>query len=80
MFSILTKTGTLALRPPATERAAFLRRYKTKLLEQYGTVMKEYVEIPDALLKNTRALKKFFDLSYAYTGSLKPKRKPARRS
>jgi hypothetical protein len=73
MSSILTKTGTLALRLPAAERDKFLKKYKTKLSVQYGTVMKEYVEVPDALLKNTRELKKFFDLSYAYVGSLKPK-------
>ena len=73
MFSILTKTGTLAIRLPAAEREAFLKKYKTKLSVQFGTVMKEYVEVPDALLKNTRELKEFFDLSYAYVGSLKPK-------
>src|SRR6266403_3525856 len=73
MFSILTKTGTLALRLPAAEREAFLKKYKTKLSVQFGTVMKEYVEVPDSLLKDTRELKKYFDLSYAYVGSLKPK-------
>ena len=73
MFSFLTKDGTLALRLPTAERNAFLSRYKTNLCEQYGTVMKEYVEVPEALLKNTRELKKFFDSSYLYVGSLKPK-------
>jgi TfoX/Sxy family transcriptional regulator of competence genes len=73
MFSILTKNGTLALRLPARERDAFLKKYKTKLSVQYGTVMKEYVEVPDTLLKNTRELRKFFDLSCAYVASLKPK-------
>ncbi len=73
MFSFLTKTGTLALRLPDEERDAFLKKYKTTLCESYGTVMKEYAEVPDALLKKTRELKKFFDLSHAYVGSLKPK-------
>ena len=73
MFSILTKTGTLAIRLPTAEREEFLKKYKTKLSVQFGTVMKEYVEVPDSLLKKTRELKKFFDLSYAYVGSLKPK-------
>jgi len=73
MFSFLTKTGTLALRLPADERAAFLEKYKTRLCEQYGAVMAEYVEVPDALLRRTRDLKKFFDISYDYVGSLKPK-------
>jgi TfoX/Sxy family transcriptional regulator of competence genes len=73
MFSFLTKTGTLALRLPTEERDAFLKKYKTTLCEQYGLVLKEYALVPDALLKKTRELKKFFDLSYAYVGSLKPK-------
>ena len=73
MFSILTKDGTLALRLPEKEREAFLKKYKTKLSVQYGTVMKEYVEVPDALFKKTGELKKYFALSYAYVGSLKPK-------
>jgi TfoX/Sxy family transcriptional regulator of competence genes len=72
MFSFLTKTGTLALRLPAAEREEFLKKYKTKLCEQYGTVMKEYAEVPDAMLKKTQELKKYFDLSFAYVGSLKP--------
>ncbi len=73
MFSFLTKAGKLALRLPDEEREAFLKKYKTKLCEQHGTVMKEYAEVPDALLKQTRELKKFFDQSYAYVSSLKPK-------
>ena len=73
MFSFLTKTGTLALRLPSEEREAFLKKFKTKLCEQHGTVLKEYVEVPEALLKKTRKLKKYFDLSYAYVSSLKPK-------
>ncbi|MBC8875049.1 MAG: hypothetical protein H8E44_36970 [Planctomycetes bacterium] len=73
MFSFLTKTGTLALRLPDDERDAFIKKYKTQLCEQHGRIMREYVEVPDALLKKTRELKKYFDLSFAYVGSLKPK-------
>lgn len=73
MFSLLTKEGWLALRLPAAERDAFLVQYKTKLCEQYGTVMPEYVEVPDALLKRTEELQGFFEISYAYVSSLKPK-------
>jgi hypothetical protein len=73
MFSLLTKTGMLALRLPPGEREAFLKKYKTKLCEQYGAVMAEYVEVPGALLSKTQELKKFFDISYDYVGTLKPK-------
>jgi hypothetical protein len=73
MFSYLSKEGKLALRLPAGEREAFLKKYKAKLCEAYGTVQPEYVEVPDSLLSSTRELKKYFDSSYAYVGSLKPK-------
>jgi TfoX/Sxy family transcriptional regulator of competence genes len=73
MFSFLAKTGTLALRLPAEERDAFLKKYKTTLCEQHGTVLEEYVEVPDALLKKTPELQKYFNLSYNYVASLRPK-------
>ena len=73
MFSLLTREGTLALRLPEPERGAFLATYGTKLCEQYGTVMTEYVEVPDALLADTGTLREFFALIYAYVSALKPK-------
>jgi hypothetical protein len=73
MFSYLSKAGKLALRLPSGEREAFLQKYKAKLCEAYGRVQPEYVEVPDSLLSSTRELKKFFDSSYKYVGSLKPK-------
>src|SRR5262245_17100919 len=73
MFSYLSKEGQLALRLPAGEREAFLKKYKAKLCQAYGVVQPEYVEVPDALLASTRELKKYFDLSYTYVATLKPK-------
>jgi len=73
MFSFLTKTGTLALRLPDGVRDAFIKKYKTRLCEQHGSVLEEYVEVPDTLLKKTQELKKYFDVSYLYAASLKPK-------
>ena len=73
MFSYLGKTGELALRLSEEERAFFLRKYKTKLCELYGVVQKEYVIVPESLLRNTKELKPYFDASYAYVSKLKPK-------
>jgi hypothetical protein len=73
MFSYLSKEGKLELRLPPAELEAFLKKYKAKLCQAYGKVQPEYVEVPDALLVSTRELKKFFDASYAYASSLKPK-------
>jgi hypothetical protein len=73
MFSYLSKNGKLALRLPELEREAFLKKYKAKLCEAYGIVQQEYVEVPDSLLASTRELKKYFDQSFSYVSSLKPK-------
>jgi hypothetical protein len=59
MFSLLNQSSRLAIRLPEDKRAEFLKKYKTALFEAYGTVMQEYVAIPDALLKNTKELKKY---------------------
>ena len=73
MFSVLRKDNKLALRLPTEMRAAFLKKYKTTLSEQYGTVQPEYVVVPDTLLAKTKELKPFFEASLAYVASLKPK-------
>jgi TfoX/Sxy family transcriptional regulator of competence genes len=73
MFSLLTPDGTLALRLSAADREAFLKRHDTTLCEQYGVVMKEYVRVPPALLRDTPALAKYLEASYRYARSLRPK-------
>ena len=78
MFSYLGKTGELALRLPEEERELFLNKYKTKLCELYGVVQKEYVIVPESLLRKTEELKPYFDASYAYVSKLKPK--PSRKA
>jgi TfoX/Sxy family transcriptional regulator of competence genes len=72
MFTLLHQSR-LAIRLPEDEREKFLKKYKTRLFEAYGTVMKEYVAVPDDLLEKTKELKKYLDLSYQYAQTLKPK-------
>ena len=73
MFSYLHPSGSVALRLPAEEREKFLKKYDTTLFEAYGVVQKEYVTVPDALLRNTTELRTYFELSYRYVRTLKPK-------
>ena len=73
MFSLLGKDGSLGFRQSKQDREEFLDKYKSGLMEQYGVVMKEYVLIPDRLLSSPKDLKKYFELSYAYAKTLKPK-------
>jgi TfoX/Sxy family transcriptional regulator of competence genes len=72
MFTLLHQSR-LAIRLPEDKREDFLKKYKTKLFEAYGTVMQEYVAVPDALLRNTKELKKYLDFSYEYAKTLRPK-------
>ncbi len=73
MFTYLNPSGTLALRLPEEEREKFLKKFKTALFEAYGAVMKEYVTVPDSLLRDTKTLGKYLEISYAYIQTLKPK-------
>ena len=73
MFSLLSKDGSLGFRLSKEDRDEFLKKYPSALLIQYGIVMKEYVSIPDSLLTKSKELKKYFDQSWEYARSLKPK-------
>ena len=73
MFTYLDQTGTLGLRLPKDEVDAFLKKYKTTLFKSYGVVKKDYATVPDALLQNTKELKKYLQISYEYVKTLKPK-------
>jgi hypothetical protein len=73
MYSYLSKDDNLALKLPKEELEAFLKKYKTTLMAAYGIVQKEFAVVPDALLAKTKELKPYFDKSYEYVASLKPK-------
>jgi hypothetical protein len=73
MFTYLSKAGVMALRLSEKEREAFLKKYATRLCTQYGIVQKEYVEVPDTLLRKTAELAKYLKVSFAFVGDLKPK-------
>jgi hypothetical protein len=73
MFSYLDQTGTIAIRLPKDEIEPFLKKYKTTLFVSYGVVKKDFVTIPDALLQNTKELKKYLEISFEHAKTLKPK-------
>ncbi|HYD22252.1 MAG TPA: hypothetical protein VEB40_12305 [Flavipsychrobacter sp.] len=73
MFSFLAKDGSLALRLPAEERDEFIVKHKASLCEAHGTVLKEYVAVPEKLFKKKDQMKDYFRISLNYVKSLKPK-------
>lgn len=72
MFTLLHQQR-LAIRLPEAEREKFLKKYKTSLFEAYGTVMKEYIAVPDSLLAKTKELQPYLKMSYEYAKTLKAK-------
>ncbi|MCG8330998.1 MAG: hypothetical protein MI974_25115 [Chitinophagales bacterium] len=73
MFSFLDKEGNMGLRLSKEDRESFIHHFNSKLMEQHGRVMKEYVVVPTDLLRNTSKLSDYLKLSYEYVSSLKPK-------
>jgi len=73
MFTLLHQSQNLAIRLPEDARNDFIKKHKTQLFEAYGTVMREYVAVPDSMLKNTQELQKYLELSYEYAKTLRPK-------
>jgi hypothetical protein len=73
MFTYLDQSGVLGLRLPPDALEAFLKKYKTTLFKSYGVIKKDWVTVPDALLKNTKEMKKYLEASLAHVKTLKPK-------
>lgn len=73
MFSFLTADGTMALRLSDELGEEFRSRYESGPVKQYGAVMRGYVSVPADLLDDTAALAQWFDKSYEWIGTLKPK-------
>jgi len=75
MFLLMQADGVLAIRLPEDAREEFLKKYKAKLHEAYGAVMKEYVAVPEGVLVagKVKDLQKYIAMSYDYTKVLRPK-------
>ena len=79
MTSFLTPSGSLALRLPKGDRDGFLEQFATQLHEAHGTVMKEYVSIPDDLFADTDRLRPFFAATARTSRPSSPSPRPAAR-
>lgn len=75
MFSFLKEDGELALRLSEEDRTTFISKFKTKLAERHGTVLKEYVDVPESLFAKTKDMRKYMIMSIAYAKTLKSKKK-----
>ena len=73
MFSFLSPEGKMGLRLPKAERDEFIKKHKSQLFVAHGSVLQEYVSVPEKLLKDVPSMNKYFSISYDYVKRLKPK-------
>jgi hypothetical protein len=80
MYSMISKHGVVGIRLPEPDRSAFLAAYDTELYrgDPAWPPAKEFVAVPDALLRDTETLRPYLERSLAHVRTLKPKGKPTK--
>ena len=73
MYSMMRKDGALGIRLSADDRKAFMEKYQAVPFENYGSLIKEYVEIPAQVLMDTDTMVYYMKRSHTYAKTLKPK-------
>lgn len=84
MYTIMRKDGALGIRLSKEDRKMFMERYDAVPFENYGSMMKEYVEVPQSVLMNMEIMMEYMIKSHEYAKTLKAKAtkkaaKPARK-
>ena len=72
VFSI-KKMGKIGIWWPTNEAQKLKEKYNTTGFKSYGALMKDYVLIPEELLKNTELMISYFSRSFKYVKSHEPK-------
>ncbi|WP_204345379.1 hypothetical protein [Psychroserpens algicola] len=73
MFTLLNKDAEIGIRLSKASQKAFKEKYNAIEYRSYGAVMRDYVKVPEALYSETQLLVDYFNESYNYVMSLKPK-------
>jgi hypothetical protein len=70
MFTFLSPTGELRIRLPDEDRAAFMKKYRTKPIVTYGVLMRDWVAVPSGLFARTAELRPYLGIGRAYAEQL----------
>ena len=73
MFSQVNKAGELGIRLSKEDTAEFDSDYEANPFLSYGATMREYILIPEKLLKDKETIGKLLQKGYEYVMSLPPK-------
>ncbi len=74
MYTIMRKDGILGIRLGENERKAFMEKYYAVPFENYGAMMKEYVEVPNEVLMDTDTIVEYLQMSHEYAKPLRENR------
>ena len=73
MTSFIDKEGSVSIRLDKADRDEFIAQYGSRISQQYGKQMKEFVVVPDDLLERQDELRPWFVRSWEWVGTLAPK-------
>ncbi|WP_298903866.1 hypothetical protein [uncultured Psychroserpens sp.] len=73
MFTLLNKDAEIGIRLSKESQKAFKEKYNATEYRSYGAVMRDYVKVPESLYSETQLLVDYFNQSYKYVMTLKPK-------
>lgn len=73
MFTLLNKEAEIGIRLSKESQKAFKEKHNATEYRSYGAVMRDYVKVPEILYSDTQALVDYFNESYKYVMTLKPK-------
>ena len=73
MFSAVNKDGQVGIRLSKEDHAAFIDQHDSEQFMSYGAKMNGYVVVPLKVVSDKKLFKKWFDKSFEFASSLKPK-------
>jgi len=74
MFGLVNKAGEIGVRLSKEEQNAFVAEYPNNgIYKSYGAVMKDYIHLPDSLVKDSEKLAFYLQKSWDYIITLPPK-------
>jgi hypothetical protein len=73
MTSFIDGEGEVSIRLEKADREAFIERYGSRIAQQYGKNMPEFVVVPDELLERHDELRPWFVRSWEWVGTREPK-------
>lgn len=73
MFSFINKEGQFGIRLSKASQELFKAKYESDIFLSHGSVMKDYVLVPNSLLRNSDELLPYLEESFDFVMSLPSK-------